>query len=373
MSIVPDAEQRQLRETVRSALNAHSSPALVREAMDSPQGFDQRLWQRLADELGVVGLAIPERYGGAGGTFSDVCIVTSELGRAVQPVPFLSTAVLAVHALLSSGDEDACARWLPDIAGGRLTAAVAFSESGQLHPANPATRADRIGSGWIINGEKTIVIAGADAGLVLVIATTPDGPTLFAVTQGAAGLSHCAAEPLDLTRRLATMTFRNSPAVLVGTPGNGHTVLDRVLDLGRIALAHEQVGGAERCVQIAIEYAKIRVQFHRPIGTFQAVKHLLADAYVENDCAKLAAAHAADVVDSGVDAATHLALQSSALASDAYLGAAGTCIQVHGAIGFTWEHEAQLHFRRASSDRQLLGAPELHRDRLAGRLIESIR
>ncbi len=361
MKFALDDDQRQLQSVLRGFLDEHSASEQVRKVIDTPRGYDADLWRRLGTELDVLGINLPEAHGGSGSSFVELAVVARELGRAVAPVPFLGSVVLAGQALVHSGDAAAQAEWLPKIATGELLATL----------ADPALTDGLTATGDTLSGTARHVLHGAEAELLLVLADTPDGPTLFAVAGDAAGVHRESQTPFDLTRRLADLSFTDSPARPVGELGAGAATAAAALDRAAIALAAEQVGGAERCLDTAVEYAKTRQQFNRPIGSFQAIKHLLADLLVEVESASAAADYAAWVVDGEPGEVPHAASLAKAFASDTYLLAAKTNIQVHGGIGFTWEHDAHLHFRRATSGKQLLGSPEVHRERLAVHLIDN--
>jgi alkylation response protein AidB-like acyl-CoA dehydrogenase len=370
-----DSDQEQLREVVADFLESTSSSEHIRKAIDTSPGYDTAVWQRLGQELDLLGINLPERFGGSGSSFVELAVVLRELGRVVEPGPFFSTIVLAAGALVASDDEKAQEAWLPRLASGECTAALAIAEPGTgtelatlAATLNTAARED--GGRWSLTGTKQLVCHGASADLLVVLASTGDGPALFTVDCDGEGVLRESPVPFDLTRRLATVTFENAAAELVAEPGRGLDIAGRTLDRAAIALAGEQVGGAERCLQTATEYAKDRVQFGRPIGSFQAIKHMLADVLVEVESAAAAADYATWVVDNEPEQIPHVASMAKAFASDTYLLAAKTNIQVHGGIGFTWEHDAHLQFRRATAGKQFLGSPEEHRERLAAHLLD---
>ena len=358
------ADGAQLRATARGFLTRTATESEARRLMATDAGYDEALWRRMASQLGWQGLAIPERYGGAGYGCAEVSILLEEMGRALLCAPFLSSVVLAATALTESGDEDAQARYLPDIASGDLVATVAVSgQDGAPEGADLA--AARGGDGWVLSGDAPFVLDGHVAGLVLVPARANGAVSLFAVDAGASGVRRTPLDTMDQTRKLASLSFDGTPARLVGTSGDGSRVLSRVLDLGAVALAAEQVGGAARCLDMAVEYAKTRVQFDRPIGSFQAVKHKCADMLVAVESARSAlfgAIRHAMTNDAGLPVSASIA---KTLCTEAYLHVATENIHVHGGIGFTWEHPAHLYFRRAKSGEMLLGTPTYHRRRFA--------
>ncbi|MEV6507293.1 acyl-CoA dehydrogenase family protein [Streptomyces sp. NPDC051642] len=355
-------EQEELRTTLRRFLADKAPSAAVRRAMDSDEGHDPRLWRQMADQLGLHGLALPEAYGGFGGGPVELGIVLEELGRVLLPSPYFATVALAGQALAVSDDEAAKARWLPAIADGSTTATLALAEeSGSWRLEDIETSAEH----GTVSGTKMFVVDGHTADLMLVVARTGAGPGLFAVDGDAPGVTRTRLETLDPTRRLARVDLDGAPARRVGPDGDAATYLRTVLDLVAVALAAEQVGGARACLDAAVAYAKVRVQFGRPIGSFQAVKHKCADLLVQVEAARSAAYHAAAVAaeeSSGLPVSAALA---AACCADAFTRAAKENIQIHGGIGYTWEHDAHLHLKRAKSSEQLFGGPATHRTRLA--------
>lgn len=355
------AEQEALAGAVRQFLAAKAPESAVRQAMASELGYDPALWSRLAGELGLHGLAIPEKYGGAGFTFVELGIALQEMGRALLPGPFFPTVVLAANALIESNDEAAAAEWLPRIAAGELVATVPL-------PQELSVRATRGGSGWQLTGRAGFVLDGALAELVIVPAQTEQGPSLFAVPGSSTGLARRPLEFFDVGRRMAELTFADCPGQLIGSPGDAGAAIGRIFDLAAIGLAAECVGVSERALEMATEYAKIRHQFGKPIGAFQAIKHKLANVLLEVEAARSAAWYglwcAAERPEE-IPVVAPLILPTCT--ETAYLAAAEN-IQVHGGIGYTWEHPAQLYFRRATVSRQLLGDPAEHREQLLKRL-----
>jgi len=364
MQQVDSADRAQLRTAARGFLTRTATQAEARRLMATVAGYDEALWRRMASELGWQGLAIPERYGGAGYGWAEMSIVLEEMGRALLCAPFLSSAVLAATALAESADEDAQARYLPDIASGDLVATLAITgEDGA--PEGASLAATGGGDGWVLRGAAAFVLDGHVAGLMLVPARADGELSLFAVDAGASGMRRTPLDTMDQTRKLASLWFDDTPARLVGSSGDGSRVLSRVLDRAAVALAAEQIGGASRCLEMAVEYAKARVQFDRPIGSFQAVKHKCADMLVAVESARSAlfqAIRQATTDDASLPVSASIA---KTLCSEAYLHVATENIHVHGGIGFTWEHPAHLYFRRAKSGEMLLGTPTYHRRRFA--------
>jgi alkylation response protein AidB-like acyl-CoA dehydrogenase len=363
MSVSATAEQKALREAVAALMTRHFTEARVRELMATDTAFDEGSWKELAD-MGLLGLLIPEEQGGAGAGYSDLGHVAEELGSALFCGPFLASAVLTPALLLASGDEAEQGEILPKLAAGELVGTVAFAEGNAADvPAEPATRATENGGAWQLTGEKRFVLDAGVAGILYVLAQTDAGPSVFAVDAGAAGLEITLLTTVDQTRKLSAVRFDNTPARLVGQAGAGADAFAAAVQAGSIALVSEQAGGAQRAMRLAVDYAKTRFQFGRAIGSFQAVKHMCTDMLLEAESSVSAARHVAYAFDSGNDsAAADLAL-AQGYVSDAYVTVAATCIQVHGGIGFTWEHPAHLYLRRARCDAQLLGTPASHRER----------
>lgn len=362
MALTFTDEQEQLRTTLRRFLTDKAPSAAVRRAMDSDEGHDPRLWRQMADQLGLHGLALPEVYGGSGGGPVELGIVLEELGRVLLPSPYFATVALAGQALATSNDEAAKARWLPTIADGSTTATLALTEEdGSPCLDDVETRAAHA----TVSGTKMFVVDGHTADLILVVARTDDGIGLFAVDGDAPGVTRTRLETLDPTRRLARVDLDAAPARRIGPDGDASAQLRTVLDLVAVALAAEQVGGAQACLNAAVEYAKVRVQFGRPIGSFQAVKHKCADLLVQVEGARSAAYHATSVAAEGSSELPVSAALAAACCADAFTHAAKENIQIHGGIGFTWEHDAHLYLKRAKSSEQLFGGPATHRARLA--------
>ncbi|MGI9646776.1 MAG: acyl-CoA dehydrogenase family protein [Ilumatobacteraceae bacterium] len=362
-------EQEELRRTVRAFLEAKSSEETVRELMETEQGYDEAVWSQMAEQMGLQGLHVPEEYGGSGFSYVELGIVLEEMGRALLCAPFFSTVVLAANTLIECGDDDAKKSYLPGIASGETIATLAFTEpSGKWDEAGITMEATPSGDGYVLNGEKSFVLDGHIANLIIVAAKTPAGTSLFAVEDDAEGLTRTALSTMDQTRKQAKLTFENTPARLIGTDGAGWDVISTVLDLAAVGLAAEQVGGAQFVLDMAVEYAKVRVQFGRPIGSFQAIKHKCADMLLEVESAKSAAYYGMWCASEMNDELPSTASLAKAYCSEAYFHAAAENIQIHGGIGFTWEHPAHLYFKRAKSSELLFGDPTYHREQLAQRI-----
>ncbi|MET8572811.1 acyl-CoA dehydrogenase family protein [Streptomyces sp. NPDC004783] len=347
-------EHGELRSAVRALLAKHEGAAA---------------WGPLTEQIGVASLAVPEEYGGAGCGAREVHVVMEELGRALSPVPYLGSAVLSVQALLASGDSGACARLLPRLAAGETVGALAWAERGSWDAA--AIRAEAVpgpDGGWRLTGTKEFVLDGAGAGLLLVAARTGAGLCLFEVPVDGAGVRREPSVTMDGTRAQARIVLDRAEGRLIGAEADGDRVLRHVLDLACAALAAEQTGAAERCLELTVAHAGERVQFGRPVGSFQAVKHRLADAYVLVESARSAAYGAACGADDGSPDLSRRAAVAKSACSEAFSTVAGETIQLHGGIGITWEHDAHRYFKRAHGSAQLFGSPAWHRGRLAEEL-----
>ena len=364
MTMTLTAEQLELGDVVGRFLAEKAPSDSVRSWAESPDGLDADVWTQMAGQLGLQGLAIPEDFGGSGFGPIELGVVQEQLGRALLPGPFFGTVVLAGQALVASKDEAAMRRWLPGIADGTLTATVAVSEGRGPTIAEMVTTARRSGEGFELTGRKTLVVDGDSAALLLVAAKAPDGPALFAVDGDAEGVVRRRLDALDPTRRLGRVDLTSAPGTQVGP--TGEEFLRQVLALATVALAAEQVGGASACLDSSVSYAGSRVQFGRPIGSFQAIKHKCADMVVAVEAARSASLHAcAAAARDDVDELLLAAAVAGSFCAAAYTGAAKDNIQIHGGIGFTWEHDAHLHLKRAKSGERLLGSPTHHRSRLA--------
>ena len=365
MNFAFDDEQEALRSTVRRFLADTSPEAEVRRLMETSKGYDPDVWRQLAGQLGLLGLIVPEAYGGSGFSYLELIVVFEEMGRSLLCAPFFSTVAMATTLLLALDDDAASKDLLPRIADGSCVATVALAEQkGSWNTGDVAMAAGRDGAGWTLSGEKFYVVDGHVADVILVVARTEAGTSVFAVESRVVGLVADLSSTMDKTRKLAHLTFDNTPARLIGPEGEADGALARMLDLAAIALAAEQVGGAQRVLEIAVGYAKIREQFGRPIGSFQAIKHKCANMLMEIEAAKSAAYYAGWAAAGDDPELPVLASVAKAYCSDAYVHAAAENIQIHGGIGFTWEHPAHLYFKRAKSSELFLGAPDYHRERL---------
>jgi alkylation response protein AidB-like acyl-CoA dehydrogenase len=374
MNFAFSEEQEELRRIVRQFLETKSSEAEVRRLMETTEGYDPDVWKQLADQLGLQSLIIPEEFGGQGYTFVELTVVLEEMGRRLLCAPYFSSIVLAANTLLHSGDDAAKKELLPGIASGETIATLAFTEesgkwdeSGITMAATPSSSAGAA-DGYTLSGTKMFVLDGHTANLILVAAKTDAGISIFKVEADAAGLERTPLATMDQTRKQAKLTFSDTPATLIGTDGAGWATIQQVLDLAAVGLAAEQVGGAQLCLEMAVQYAKDRVQFGRPIGSFQAIKHKCADMLLEVESAKSAAYYAGWCASELNDELPSVASLAKAYCSEAYFHAAAENIQIHGGIGFTWEHPAHLYFKRAKSSELLFGDPTYHRELLAQRI-----
>jgi alkylation response protein AidB-like acyl-CoA dehydrogenase len=367
-------EQEELRQTVRRFLDDKSPSSEVRRLMETTEGYDEGVWKQMAQELGLQSLHLPEAHGGQGFTFVELGIVLEEMGRVLLCAPYFSTVVLAANAIINAGTDDDQAALLPGIASGETIAALAFTEpNGRWDAAGITMEATKEGDGYVLDGTKMFVIDGHAANLIVVVARTAgtsgeEGISFFTVEGDAPGLTRTPLATMDQTRKQAKLEFSGVQAKPLGAPGAGWAALSKTLDQAAVGLSNEMVGGAQRVLDMSVEYAKVRVQFGRPIGSFQAIKHKCADMLLEVESAKSAAYYAAWAAAEDNDELPVVASLAKAYCSDAYFHAAAENIQIHGGIGFTWEHDAHLYFKRAKSSEILLGDATYHRELLAQRI-----
>ncbi len=362
-------EQEELRKMVKRFLEDKSPETEVRRLMATPEGYDTAVWSQMAEELGLQGLGIPEEFGGQGFGPVELYVVFEEMGAALLCAPYFSTVALAANALLNSGDDAAKSAYLPGIASGETIATLALNDdAGSWDLETTGVNATNAGGTYTLSGVKNYVLDGNTASLILVTATTDKGLSLFAVDAAASGLTRTALPTMDQTRKQSRLEFATTPATLVGTDGGASAGLERTLQMAAAALAAEQVGGAQRVLNNAVDYAKNRVQFGRPIGSFQAIKHKCADMLLDVESAKSAAYYAAWAAQEDNEELPIAASLAKSFCSEAYFHCAAENIQIHGGIGFTWEHHAHLYFKRAKSSELLLGDPAYHRELLAQRL-----
>ena len=367
-------EQEQLRETARSFLAAHASSEAVRGAMQTELGFDPDAWKRIVSELGWTAILVPERYGGLDLGWVEVAALLEVTGEALLCAPLFSTLCLGTNALLAAGTEGQKHEWLPRIAEGRAIVTLAWAENAR-DPGPEAIRATfrRDAGGFVLSGRKRSVVDGAAADAIVLAAreegtTGTEGVELFLVHGDAPGLMRETIPTLDATRRMAEIELRDLRLpgdAHMRSGGRGAAALATILDRAAIALAAEQVGGAQRCLDLAVEYAKGRMQFGRPIGSFQAIKHKCADAMVKVESSRSASYYAACVAAEDSPELEAAASLAKAYCSEAYFRCAADCLQIHGGVGFTWEYDVHLHLKRAKASQAFLGSPTWHRERIA--------
>jgi alkylation response protein AidB-like acyl-CoA dehydrogenase len=368
-------EQDMLRQTARAFLEEHCPTTFVRHMMEDDNGYSADLWKEMA-ELGWLGLAFPEAYGGQGLGFVDLTVILEEMGAALLPSPFLSTVILAGQTILLGGSEAQKKAYLPKIAEGALIATLAMTEPAGRFDAEgiTAVKATPQGAGFRITGTKLFVPDAHIAELLVVAARTKEtddksaGISLFLVEGNSPGVSTTLLKTMDQTRKQCEVVFDNVQVGrdrLLGTLDQGWPILQKVLNLATVSLCAEMVGGAQRVLDLSVSYAKERVQFGRPIGSFQAIKHKCAEMMLQVESAKSAAYYAAWAVDEDVPEAPLAVSMAKAYCSDAYRNTAGEGIQVHGGIGFTWEHDMHLYFKRAKYAEFTFGDATYHRELVA--------
>ncbi len=370
-------EQNMIRDTARAFLAERAASGGRAKGIAEPNGFDPALWRAMTAEMGWAGLIVPEAHGGLGLGMVELAVLMEELGAALLPSPFESTVCLAAQLLLLSGDEKAQAQYLPRIAAGEITATVAVPEpSGEWAP-------EFIKSQYIVeNGKfrltalKQYVPFGDSADVVIVVArskgsTGTDGISLFAVPGDASGLERRMLVTMDQTRRQAAVTCENLElpvSAMIGEEGGGFDVLAEVYRRAGVALAAFQVGAAQRCLDMTVDYTKERVQFGRPVGSFQAVKHKAADMMIAVESARSMTYYAAALADSNSSEFNESAAAAQVVSSETYFKVAGDAIQLHGGIGFTWEYDLHHYFKNARATEAVLGIPDAHRDTIADHL-----
>lgn len=363
-------EQQEFRSVLRRFLEDKSPTTEVRRLMETDEGCDPDVWRQLSEELGLTAIHIPESYGGQGFGIGELAIAVEEMGRALLCAPYFASTVLAATAILKAGSEDQKQLMLPDIASGETVATLALAEgSGGWDASGVAMTATGSGDKFTLEGTKSFVLDGCTAGLIVVVArkagsSGDDGVSFFTVAGDAAGLERTQLNSMDPTRKLARLTFSGVEAALLGEEGGAAGPLEETLDVAAICLANEMVGGAERLRESAVEYANMRVQFGRAIGSFQTLKHKAADMLLEVELAKSAAYYAAAAADEDDEEVSALASLAKAAAADVYMQTAVHTVQIHGGIGFTWDNDTHLWFKRAKSSEVFLGGSAYHRERL---------
>jgi len=367
-------EQEALRATARAFLAEHSSSEQVRRAMQSELGFAPELWKTISAQLNWPAVSIPEDCGGLGLGDVELAALLEVMGEALLCAPFFSTVCLGANALRIAGSDAQKREWLPAIAEGRTLATLAaFEPDKNWSAAGIEAEAHRQGGDYLLTGRKRFVLDGYCADLLVVAARREgsrgdDGISLFTVPSEAQGVERRALPTLDQTRRLAEIELhgvRVPASARLGEEGSGAAALERILELAAIGLAAEQVGGAQRCLDLAVAHAKSRVQFGRPIGSFQAIQHRCADMMLRVESARSAAYYAACVAAENGPELARVASLAKAYCSDAYFQCAADSLQIHGGVGFTWEYDVQLHLKRAKWAESFLGDPAFHRERVA--------
>ncbi len=361
-------EQRALRTAVRKFSAENFDEATVRRLMESEPRFDPAVWRRLGSELGVLGMSVPEADGGVGGSLVDQAVAVEEFGAVLACGPLFGTVYLAIPALVACPAGSARDDLLAALVEGETTAAFAVPDRGGAFDASAiSVTAD----GDALTGVVERVVDADAADELLVAALGSGGVSLYAVAAGTPGVQRTPLVTMDLTRPQAIVAFDGAAGRLLAGPDDAERVITHALEVGAALLAVEQVGAAQHLLDISVDYAKSRLQFGRQIGSFQAIKHKLADMLVDLEHARSAAYHAVWALSDGSDDPALAVSIAQALSSTALQRIAADTIQVHGGIGFTWEHQAQLYFKRAATDAALLGSAEQHRSRVADLVLDT--
>jgi len=350
-------DQETFRETVKRFLQDKSQPADIRRLIETTSGYDPTVWQQLCSEVGLTATHFPEEYGGYGFGVVELGIVSEAMGRYLYCGPFLASSVMAGQALLLAGSEAAKVGVLPGIAAGSTIATLVLDD---LNDPGRLGRSLTAAQGRL-SGSAGLVVDGQNANLLIVLAGVGSGLGLFSLEANAPGVTITPIETLDPTRKLARIEFADAEAEQISAVSV--EALGQLWDHICLALAHEMIGGAEHLLETTVEYTKVRYQFGRPIGSFQGLKHRAADLLLEVECAKAATHHAAFCLASG-EGEPYAASMAKAMASDAYMLAAKEAIQMRGGIGFTWEEDTHLWFKRAKSSEVFMGTPAIHRERM---------
>jgi len=362
-------DQKQLRDQARKFLAEKCSPKAVRAVLDGKAPYDKELWKGLA-EMGFLGVAIPEEYGGAGAGHLELCVIAEEMGRALAPVPFSSTVYLAAEALLLAGSDAQKRKWLPKIASGEAIGTLALFEG----TGNPSPKAIKLtADGGALDGTKRPVADGALADFAIVAARTGSGGresdiSLFLADLKGGGVEIKALTNIDPTRGQAEIIFKDCKAEPLGKAGDGWSILTQVLDRAAVLTAFEQVGGADRALEMGRDYALDRIAFGRPIGSFQAVKHILADMYVSATLARSNCYYGAWALSTNAGELPEAAAAARISATQAFQHCAKNNIQVHGGMGFTWEFDCHMFYRRANATALGLGSLSYWEDQLIDRM-----
>ncbi len=373
MDFALNGDQELLAQSARAFLKAEASPSLVRRLWDDPVGHCSDLNAKISEQ-GWAGLLVPEAHGGLGLGMLDAAVLLTELGRCLAPSPFLSSSVLATSLLSFAGSASQKRSWLPRLASGEILATVAWlEESDRLDPTGTVLRARRARDRFRLSGSKLFVLDAHIADVYLVAARTaaglgPDGVSLFAIPRGAPGLSLTPLEGFDRTRRLFEIKFDDVVVERdqrIGREGAAWKHLQRMLDVACVAIAAECQGGAEHALEMAVDYAKAREQFGQTIGSFQAVKHMAAECFAEIEPSRALLWYAAQAQETSNKEASRAASMAKARLGEVYARTTNKAVQIHGGIGFTWEHDMHFWFKRAKANEALFGSPAFHRERVA--------
>jgi len=358
------SDQTLLKNSARAFLDEHCKPATVRLLWEDARGESEAMWKEMA-QLGWLGLALPEAHGGSGLGMVESALLLEELGRAAYPGPYWPT-MLAGHVIAEAGSEAQQARWLPAIAAGDARAAIALLDTDlDWNPESTATRAEKTSGGYQLSGVKRYVAWSHVASVLLVPARTPEGVSLFLVDPAASGISASPVMSMDPGTRLAHLSLDRVPVRaedMVAAPGAAGPRLARLLRRAAVGAAAEMLGAARRCLDMAVGYAKVREQFGQPIGSFQAIRHKCAEMLLETENSHSAVYYAAWALDAGADDAESAASIAKSYVADASRKVCGEAIQVHGGIGFTWEYDLHMYFKRAKALEAQYGDAEYHRE-----------
>ena len=357
-------EQLQLKHSAREFLAHECSTGFVRKVMAEPAGMPRELWKQMA-KLGWTGLIVPEEFGGLGGSMLDMAVLLEECGYAALPGPLLFSCAVATHAIAQGGDAEFKHKWLPSLADGSAIATIAVvEEAASISSADIHVMARREGERWNLSGSKMFVPYAHVANVIIIAARAESAEevALFAIETTARGVETTMLSQLDLTRRVSLLKMDRAPATSLGA---GSKLSERVLDIAAVAVGADSLGGSERALEMAVDYSKVREQFGKPIGSFQALKHAAAEIVADLEPARALLWYAAYAQDSLPDEASRAASMGKARLSDIYSRATDRAVLMHGGIGFTWEHDIHLWFKRARFNESLYGSPVYHRERLA--------
>lgn len=353
-------EQKEMRLMARKFLEDRCNLGVARRVLEGDEPYARDVWEGVV-EMGWTAVALPEEYGGIGYGYLELCVIAEELGRVVAPIPFTSSIYLAVEALLLAGSDEQKETYLPKLASGKTIGTLALSEGpGQTTPSNLSTTFEN----GVLNGTKLPVADGDSADLAIVVAKSGDGVSLALVDLTGEGVSREAVETIDPTRSHASVTFSNAPATVLGAEGEGWEIAQRVFERAAVLIAFEQLGGASAAMEMSRNYAVERFAFGRAIGSFQAIKHRIAEMYVKNELARSNAYYAAWALSTDSPDLPLAAASARVASTEAYHYASKENIQVHGGMGFTWEADCHLFYRRARLLGLALGGPSEWKDRL---------